>query len=401
VKKNLLVGLDIGTTKIFALVSKIKKGNGFDILGAGIVPSRGVTKGVITNIRDTSQRIKKVIKKAELDSGTRVERVWVSIAGNHIQGRDSQGFIKVENQGHLISSREIENVLKEASSIVLPPEREIIHVLPQDYIVDGQNRIKDPVGMIGAHLQAKVHLVTASSGPRQNIEISVEKAGYESEGVVLQSLASGISTLFPKEEDLGVALLDIGGGTTDIAIFLEEGMKFTNVLSVGGNHITNDIAVGLHTTRERAEEIKIKYGAASLDHLNKDEPIQVEGVAGRGIYTVKRSRLVRIIQLRVEEIFELVDRELKKSGYKSLVTSGVVLTGGSSLLPGIKEKAEEKLGLPARIGYPRIKVPKQLHSPLYATGVGLIIYGLKRREELLSKEKLGIRIKEWIRNLLV
>ncbi len=392
------MGLDVGTTKIFVLVSKIKKGGGFDILGAGIAPSQGITKGVITNIKEASQRIKKVIKKAELDSGTRVERVWVSIAGSHIQGRDNQSFIKIGNPNHIITSREIEKVLKEASYIVLPPEQEIIHVLPLDYIVDGQNRIKDPVGMRGAHLQAKVHLVTASSAHRQNIEISVKKADYESEGVVLQSLASGISTLMPEEEDLGVALLDIGGGTTDVAIFLEEGMKFTSVLSVGGNHITNDIAVGFHTTRESAEEIKIRYGAASLDYLGKDEPIQVKGVAGRGTYAAKKSRLIRIIQLRVEEIFELVDQELKKSGYKNLVTSGIVLTGGSSLLPGIKEKAEEKLGLPARIGYPRIKGLKQLHSPLYATGVGLILYGLKRREELFSKEKLGIRIKEWIKS---
>ncbi len=396
-KKDLLVGLDVGTTKIFALVSKIKRGGGFDILGAGIAPSQGITKGVITNIKETSQRIKKVIKKAELDSGTRVERVWVSIAGSHIQGRDNQSFIKVKNQDHIITPREIERVLKESSSIVLPPERKIIHVLPLDYIVDGQNRIKDPIGMVGAHLQAKVHLVTASSAHRQNIEISVEKAGYESEGVVLQSLASAISTLMPEEEDLGVALLDIGGGTTDVAIFLEEGMKFTSVLPVGGNHITNDIAVGFHTTRERAEEIKIKYGAASLDYLDKDESIQVKGVAGRGIYTEKKSRLIQIIQLRVEEIFELVDQKLKKSGYKDLVTSGIVLTGGSSLLTGIKEKAEEKLGLPTRIGYPRIKGLKQLRSPLYATGVGLILYGLKKREELFFKEKLGIRIKEWIK----
>jgi len=394
------VGLDVGTTKIFALVSKIKKGGGFDILGAGIAPSQGITKGVVTNIKETSQRIKKVIKKAELDSGTRVERVWVSIAGSHIQGRDNQGFIKIKNQDHIITSREIEKVLKEASSIILPPERKIIHVLPLDYIIDGQNRIKDPVGMIGTRLQAKVHLVTASSAHRQNIEISVEKAGYESEGVVLQSLASAISTLMPEEEDMGVALLDIGGGTTDVAIFLEEGLKFTSVLPVGGNHITNDIAVGFHTTRERAEKIKIKYGAASLDYLDKDESIQVKGVAGRGIYAAKKSGLIRIIQLRVEEIFDLVDQELKKSGYKDLVTSGIVLTGGSSLLPGIKEKAEEKLGLPTRIGYPRIKGLKQLHSPLYATGVGLILYGLKRREELFFREKLGIRIKEWIKGFL-
>ncbi|NQS90125.1 cell division protein FtsA [Patescibacteria group bacterium] len=396
-KKDLLVGLDVGTTKIFALVSKIKKEGGFDILGSGTVPSRGVTKGIVTDIKDTSQRIKKVIKEAEFDSGTRVERVWVSIAGSHIQGKNNQSFIKIENQDHLITSRDIEKVLKEASSIVLPPEQEIIHALPQDYIVEGQDQIKDPVGMRGAQLQAKVYLVTASSGARQNIEISIEKAGYQSEGVVLQSLASGISTLLPEEKELGVALLDIGGGTTDVTIFFKEGMKFTSVLSIGGNHITNDIAVGLHTTREKAEEIKIKYGAASLDYLDKDEFIQVEGVAGRGIYTVKRSRLVRIIQLRIEEMFELVDRELKKSGYKDLVTSGIVLTGGSSLLPRIKEKAEEKLGLPARIGYPRIEALKQLHSPLYATGIGLILYGLKRQEEICSREKLGIRIKEWIK----
>jgi len=396
-KKDLIVGLDVGTSKICVILGKVGEGK-LNILGAGTVSSKGVSKGVVTDIEEVSARIRKVIKIAELDAGRRIDRLWVSIAGSHIKGKDNQGFVRISGSEQLITAKDVEEALKRASSVVLPPERKLIHVLPQDYIIDGQGEIKDPLEMRGAQLQVKVHLVTASSGCCQNIEDSVRGAGYELEGLVLQPLASGVSTLLPQEEDMGVVLLDIGGGTTDLAIFLKEGLRFTRVIAVGGDHLTNDIAVGLHISREEAEKIKLHYGIASVDYLDRDEYLEVERIAGRGKYRVKRSTLAHIIQLRVEELFELVDLELKVSGYKGLITAGAVLTGGSSLLPGIKEKAEEKLGLPARIGYPRIKSPPKLSSPAYATGIGLLLFGLKRLEELASKERLGVKIKEWLKD---
>ena len=252
--------------------------------------------------------------------------------------------------------------------------------------------------MSGTYLGVKVYIVTASSTYRQNIENSVKRGGYGVEGVVLQSLASGMATLSPEEEDMGVALIDIGGGTTDVAVFLEDGIKFNCALGVGGNHVTNDIAVALHTTRTNAEKIKIRYGSTSIDSSCEGEEIEVEGVAGRETYKVKREDLIEIIGMRIEEIFELVDGKLEKSGYKDLITSGTVLTGGCSLLRGIKEKAKEKIGLPVRIGYPRLKNVETLNNPIYATAIGLILYGMKEREKISSKDSLEVRIKEWIKD---
>jgi len=393
-----VVGLDIGTTKICTLIAKVKEKGDFEVVGIGKAPSRGLSKGVVINIKKTSEVVEKSVRRAEFDAGLKVRRAWVSIAGAHIQGRDNRGLIKIEKEDRVITPRDVEMLLKDASRLILPANREIIHVLPQEFLIDDQDQIKEPIGMRGARLEAKVHIITASSSHRRNIEESLRQAGYEPEGVVLQSLASGMATLSPEEQNLGVVLLDIGGGTTDLAIFLKGGMRFTHVLGVGGNHITNDIAVGLHTTRTEAEEIKIKYGSALMDSLKMNEEIQVKRVAGRGAYRIKAEQLVRIIQMRVEEIFELVDRELKKSGYKDLITAGTVLTGGCSLLRGIKEKAEEKLGLPARIGYPRISNSEELNSPIYATAIGLILYGIREREKLASKDKLGVRIKEWLKD---
>jgi len=397
-KRDLVVGLDIGTTKICVLIAKVKKGGNFEVIGIGRAPSRGLNKGVVTNIKKTSQMVKKSAKRAEFDAGLKTKGAWVSIAGAHIQGRDNRGFTRIEKGDRVITTKDVEGVLEDASRLVLPPDREIIHILPQEFLIDDQDEIKDPVGMSGARLEAKVHVVTASSSHRRNIEESLHQAGYESEGVVLQSLASGLATLSPEEKNLGVALLDIGGGTTDLAIFLKGGLRFTRVLGVGGNHITNDIAVGLHTTRPRAEEIKIKYGSALMDSSEMGQEIQVERVAERGTYKIPRELLVRIIQMRVEEILELANEELKRSGYKDLIAAGTVLTGGCSLIKGIKEKAEEKLSLPARIGYPRLSKPGELNSPIYATAVGLILYGIKERERFAHKDKLGARIKEWFKD---
>ncbi len=397
-KDKLIAGLDIGTTKICVLIARVKQGEDFEILGVGTAPSQGLKKGVISDIKKTSSMIKAAVRKAEARAGLKIKRIRASIAGNHIQGTNNQGFIKIEKEDKRITSKEVEKALEEASHIILPSGREIIHILPQEFVINGQNEVKEPIGITGTTLGARVHVITASSNCRQDIENSVESLGYKYEGVTLQCLASSMATLSPDEEDLGVALLDIGGGTTDLAVFLKKGMRFTYVLGVGGNQITNDIAVGFHTTKVKAEEIKIRYGAVLPGYFKKKEEIEVEKVAERGAYRIKEKDLLGVIQPRVEEMFELVDKELKKSGYKDLITAGVVLTGGSSLLKGIKEKAEEVLGLPARIGYTSIKDPQGLNNPIYATAVGLILYGIKRRKELASKNKLRARVKRWLKD---
>lgn len=397
-KGELIVGLDIGTTKICVLMVRAKEKEEFEVLGVGTVPSQGLSKGIVTDINKTSSIIEIAMNKAEAEAGSRIKRTWVSIAGDHIQAINNQGLVKVEKEDRIITTKDVERVLEEASHIILPSDREIIHILPQEFIIDGRNEVKEPVGMSGTTLGVKVHIITSSSSCRQNIENSVRQVGYECEGVTLQCLASAMATLFPDEEDLGVALLDIGGGTTDLAIFLKEGMRFTYVLGVGGNHITNDIAVGFHTSRQEAEKIKIEYGCASSNFLQKKKKIKIKGVAERGISKIGQDDLLQVIEPRVEEMFELVDKELTRSGYKDLITAGMVLTGGCSLLRGIKEKAEEVIGLPTRIGYTHIKKPEGLTNPIYATVVGLILYGVKRKEELVSKERIRVRIKEWLKD---
>lgn len=395
---ELVVGLDIGTTKVCVLIARMKEKEEFEILGVGTAPSQGVSKGVITDISKTSSMIEEATRKAEAQAGLKVKRVWVSIAGNHIQAADNQGFVNVEKEDRVITAKDVEKVLREASHITLPSDREIIHILPQEFIINGRNEVKEPIGMNGTTLGVKVHIVTASSSSRQDIETSVKQVQYECEGVTLQCLASAMATLFPDEEDLGVALLDIGGGTTDVAIFLKEGMRFTYVLGVGGNHITNDIAVGFHTSHQVAERVKIKHGCASESFLKRGEKIEIEGVAERGISRIGQDDLFEVIEPRVGEMFELVNKELVKSGYKDLITAGMVLTGGCSLLKGIKEKAEEITGLPTRIGYTHMKEPEELVSPVYATVLGLILYGVKKRGELAHKERIEVRIKEWLKD---
>lgn len=395
---ELIVGLDIGTTKICVLIARIKEKGEFEILGIGTTPSQGLSKGVVTDISKTSSMIEKATRKAEAEAGLKVKRAWVSIAGDHIQAADNRGFVKVEKEDRVITAKDVEKVLQEASHITLPPDREIIHILPQEFIINGRNEVKEPIGMNGTTLGVKVHIVTASSSSRQDIETSVKQVQYECEGVTLQCLASAMATLFPDEEDLGVALLDIGGGTTDLAIFLKEGMRFTYVLGVGGNHITNDIAVGFHTSHQVAERVKIEYGCASESFVKRGEKLEIEGVAARGISKIGQDDLFEVIEPRVEEMFELIDKQLMKSGYKDLITAGMVLTGGCSLLKGIKEKAEEVTGLPTRIGYTHLKKPEELASPVYATVLGLILYGIKRRGELAHKERIEVRIKEWLKD---
>ncbi|GFO68906.1 cell division protein FtsA [Geomonas limicola] len=375
-RDNLIVGLDIGTTKICAIVGNLTE-DGLDIVGIGTSPSKGLRKGVVINIESTVASIKKAIEEAELMAGCEIKSVYAGIAGGHIKGFNSQGVIAIKNRE--VSPEDVKRVIEAAKAIAIPMDREVIHILPQEFIIDDQDGIREPLGMSGVRLEAKVHIVTGAVASAQNIVKSCNRAGLEVADIVLEQLASSEAVLSADEKELGVALVDIGGGTTDIAIFVDGAIKHTSVLSLGGNHLTNDIAVGLRTPMAEAERIKQKYGCCLSSLVGKDETIEVPSVGGRKPRILSRQLLCEILEPRVEEIFTLVNREIVKSGLEDLIASGVVITGGSTILEGMPELAEQIFNLPVRRGLPqRIGgLTDVVNSPVYATGVGLVVYGSK------------------------
>lgn len=400
-RENLIVGLDIGTTKICAIVGNLTD-EGLDIVGIGTSPSRGLRKGVVINIESTVGAIRKAIQEAELMAGCEIKSVFAGIAGGHIKGFNSQGVIAIKNRE--VNNEDIRRVIDAAKAIAIPMDREVIHILPQEFIIDDQDGIKEPLGMSGVRLEAKVHIVTGAVASAQNIIKSCNRAGVDVADIVLEQLASSEAVLAADEKELGVALIDIGGGTTDIAIFVDGAIKHTAVLSLGGNHLTNDIAVGLRTPMAEAEKIKQQYGCCLTSKVGKDETIEVPSVGGREPRVLSRQLLAEILEPRVEEIFTLVNREIVKSGFEDLIASGVVLTGGTSILPGMPELAEQIFNLPVRRGVPQdigglIDV---VNSPIYATGVGLVKYGsrnLQTQNFTIGQEnifdKVVRRMKEW------
>jgi cell division protein FtsA len=400
-RENLIVGLDIGTTKICAIVGAMTA-EGLDIVGIGTSPSRGLRKGVVINIESTVNAIRKAIQEAELMAGCEIKSVFAGIAGGHIKGINSQGVIAIKNRE--VTNEDVRRVIDAAKALAIPMDREVIHILPQEFIIDDQDGIKEPLGMSGVRLEARVHIVTGAVASAQNIIKSCNKAGVDVGDIVLEQLASSEAVLTPDEKDLGVALVDIGGGTTDIAIFVDGAIKHTSVLSLGGNHLTNDIAVGLRTPTAEAEKIKQISGCCLSSMVGKDETIEVPSVGGREPRILSRQLLAEILEPRVEEIFTLVNREIVKSGFEDLIASGVVLTGGSAILPGMPELAEQIFDLPVRRGKPTdigglIDV---VNSPIYATGVGLVKYGsrnMQTRNFVIGQENLFDRVtrrmKEW------
>jgi len=377
---ELVVGLDIGTTKICCIVGEAKEG-GLDVIGIGQHPSRGLRKGVVINIESTVASIKRAVEEAELMAGCEIGAVYAGIAGGHIRGFNSQGVVAVKDKE--VRPSDVARVIDAARAINIPQDREIIHVLPQEFIIDEQDGIKEPLGMSGVRLEAKVHIVTAAVSSAQNIIKCCARVGLTVADIVLEPLASAEAVLAEEEKELGVALVDVGGGTTDLAIFASGAIQHTSVIPLGGNHLTNDIAVGLRTPMQEAERIKIQYGSAQVQMLERDETIEVPSVGGRAPRVLSRRILCEIIEPRVEELFQLVHREIQKAGQEDLLASGVVLTGGSTQLAGMPELAEEVLGLPVRRGSPRnvgglVDVVK---SPAYATAVGLLHYGLKQAKE--------------------
>ncbi len=378
---NLIVGLDLGTTKICAVIAEVQADGLINIIGVGVKPSKGLRKGVVVNIETTIESVKAAVQEAERMAGVSVGSVFTGIAGGHIKGINSHGVIAVSRKDKEINQEDVDRVVDAAKAIALPLDREVIHVIPQEYIIDNQDGIKEPTGMSGVRLEAEVHIVTGAVTSVQNIIKSVERAGYAVEDIVLQPLASAEAVLTPDERELGVVLVDIGGGTTDIAIFVDGSLWHSSVLAIGGNQLTSDIAIGLRTPNHEAEEIKNKYGCASVAFVEEGQEINVPGVGGRSPRIMPRRELAEIIQPRMEEIFELIDMEIKKNGFEEKAAAGVVLTGGSSLLAGTEQLAEEILQVPVRIGIPRnvTGMIDVIISPKYSTAVGLVCFGSKRR----------------------
>lgn len=375
-KDNLIVGLDIGTTKICAIVGNVTE-DGLDIVGIGTSPSSGLRKGVVINIESTVSAIRKAVEEAELMAGCEIKSVYAGIAGGHIKGTNSQGVIAIKNRE--VSQEDVRRVIDAAKAIAIPMDREVIHILPQEFIIDEQDGIREPLGMSGVRLEAKVHIVTGAVASAQNIVKSCNRSGLDVADIVLEQLASSEAVLSADEKELGVCLVDIGGGTTDVAIFSEGAIKYTSVIALGGNQLTNDIAVGLRTPFAEAEKIKQKYGCCLASLVGKEDKIEVPSVGGRKPRELSRNVLCEILGPRVEEIFALVNREIIKSGLEDTIASGVVITGGSSILEGMPELAEQIFNLPVRRGVPhRIGgLIDVVNSPVYATGVGLVVYGSK------------------------
>ncbi len=405
--EQIAVGLDIGTTKVSAVVGEATADGRVDIIGVGTSPSRGLRKGVVVNIDSTVESIKKAVEEAELMAGVEINAVFVGIAGGHIKGFNSRGVIAVKERE--IRRHDVHRVIDAAKAVALPLDRQILHVLPQEFIIDDQDGIKEPLGMSGVRLEAEVHIVTGAVTSVQNIVKSCHRAGLEVLQIILEPLASAEAVLTLDEKELGVAVVDIGGGTTDLGIFVDGSIRHTVVLPIGGNHLTNDIAVGLRTPSQEAEKIKKRYGCALTALVGEEETIEVPSVGGRPPRLLSRQVLTEIIEPRVEEIFSLVQREIKRSGFDELIASGLIVTGGTALLEGVVEAAERILDLPARRGVPLGigGLVDIVGSPMYATGVGLIHCGvreikagqLRRCSNGHFFSRATHRVKEWVETL--
>jgi len=386
---NVLVGLDLGTTKVCAIVGEVKDGGQVDVIGIGISTSHGLKKGVVVNIDSTVESIKKAVQEAELMSGVEINSAFVGISGGHIKGINSRGVAAIKNRE--VVPADVARAIDGARAVNFPADQQILHVLPQEFIIDDQDGIKEPLGMSGIRLDVKVHIITGAVTAIQNIVKSCSRAGLHVNDLVLQPLASSRAVLTAEEQELGVVVADIGGGTTDLAFFLEGSLWHTEVLPIGGNHLTNDIAIGLRTPASEAEKIKIKYGCALSSLVKHEETLDVPSVGGRPPRLLSRQILCEIIEPRVEELFGMVQQRLKKTGFEDMFASGVVLTGGTALMEGVQDAAERYLGLPIRKGAPRNigGLMDVVNSPIYATGVGLVIYGAENQQESPRKFRSG------------
>lgn len=404
-KERYIVGIDIGTTKVTAIVSEVTEEGRLEIIGIGSTGSKGLRKGMVISLEQTVESIKRVVEEAELMAGVEIESAYVGLAGGHIKSFNSRAVVAITNKTREICREDVYRAIEAAKAIPLPSDREIVHVLPQEFVVDGHDGIFDPTGMTGARLEANVHIITASTTAIQNIVTCVNRAGMEVIETVLEQLAAAEACLTDDERELGVALLDIGGGTTDIAIFDKGTIWHTSVLPTGGDHFTNDVAVGLRTPILEAEKIKKKYGCALATMVSEEDTIEVPSVGGRKPRILGRQILADILQPRAEEICHLVFQEIRRAGYERVLNSGVVITGGSASLDGLPEVAERVFDMPIRRGVPTGigGLVDVVASPSYATAVGLVLYGLRSRSDRLMPRDMGTplgrmaaRVREWL-----
>jgi cell division protein FtsA len=403
--RAVIAGLDVGTTKICCVIAEPMPAGGLDIVGVGVSPSRGLRKGVVVNIDSTVESIKQAVAEAEQVAGVEIASVVAGIAGGHIRGINSRGVVAVSGKLREVSQSDVSRALEAAKSVNLPPDREIIHVLPQTFVVDDQDGVKEPVGMSGVRLEVEVHLVTGAVTSVQNVIRSVNRAGLAVQDIVLEPLASSEAVISEEEKELGILLIDLGGGTTDAALFRDGAIWYTGILPLGGDHISNDIAVGLRTPTSEAEELKKRYGCALTALVREDETIDVPSVGGRKPRQLSRQILSEIVQPRVEEIFTLIARDLTRAGLQDVAAAGVVVTGGTSIMQGVPELAEQIFDLPVRRGAPGDVggLADVVRSPIYSTAVGLARYGARGQRSGAPIDgadgSLGNRLRDWLGKL--
>lgn len=385
-----VVGLDIGTNKVAAIVAEVTPEGELEIIGIGSHHSRGLKKGVVVNIESTVQSIQRAVEEAELMAGCDIDAVYAGIAGSHIRSINSHGIVAIRDREVL--PQDVDRVIDAAKAMAIPADQKILHVLPQEYVIDDQEGVKEPLGMSGVRLEAKVHLVTCAVNAAQNIEKCIERCGLHVNDVILEQLASSYSVLTDDERDLGVCIVDIGGGTTDIAVFTDGSIRHTAVIPIAGDQVTNDIAMALRTPTQNAEELKIKYACALTQLARPDETIKVPGVGDKPAKELSRQALAEVVEPRYDELFTLIQAELRRSGFEDLIAAGIVLTGGASKMEGVIELAEEIFHMPVSLGSPRdvAGLKDIVRNPVYATGVGLLQYGMQQEEEQ-PKRGTGLR----------
>jgi cell division protein FtsA len=399
---NMIVGLDIGTSKVVAIVGEIVDDGSLNIIGIGSHRSRGLKKGTVVNIESTVESIQHAIAEAEMMAGCQIHSVYAGIAGSHIRSMNSHGIVAIRDGE--VERADIERVIDAAQAVAIPADQKVLHILPQEYLIDAQEGVKEPLGMSGVRLEAKVHLVTCAINAVQNIEKCIKRCNLAVDEIILEQLASSYSVLTEDEKELGVCLVDIGGGTSDIAIFTEGSIRHTGVIPIAGDQVTNDIAMALRTPTDDADEIKVKYACALTQLANGADSIKVPSVGDRPPRELSRQALAEVVEPRYVELFTLVQQELQRSGFQDMLAAGIVLTGGTSKMEGVVDLAEEIFHAPVRIGAPHnvAGLADIVRNPIYSTGVGLLLYGLKQFQEqggVITKGEPRItlvsRVKSW------